>query len=133
MFGRYRRSRSGATQALVRRGVRRGVAVAVVAVGGHEDLHVLLDVDGLVGGVGDLLVDRVVVVVVAAELGLVIGLVDDGRDRDGLGDVVAAVVAVVVGLGAGGRERHGAGGDESGGGGRENGLGEHGRGPLFRG
>src|SRR5438477_664670 len=92
-------------------------------------LHVLLDIDGLVGGVGDLLVDRVVVVIVTAELGLVVGLVDGGRHRDGLGDVVAAVVAVVVSLGARGREGHGAGRDDGGGDGGEKGLGEHGRDP----
>src|SRR4249920_2385480 len=56
---RHRRAANRA--GLVRRAVAGGVAVVVV--GPHEDLHVFLDVDGLVGAVGDLRVDRVVAVV----------------------------------------------------------------------
>ena len=109
---------------------RRVAVVAGVAVG-DEDLLIFSHIDGLVVAVRDLRIDRAIAIIVAGEDGLVEGLVDRLRDRDGLSDVVAALVAVaVMGFGRSGGNGHDAGRDESGGGGGEKGLGEHRRGPL---
>src|SRR5579872_7225987 len=88
------------------------VAWGVVVGVGNEDLLAAL--------VRDRLVDRLVVVVIADENGVVEGL------------AIGLVGARVVRVGGRGRDGHGAGGKNGSGGDGENGLGDHGRCPLVQ-